>query len=88
MDSGRFREFFAQDKKIEVEREKTLYQLLTFGTLCNNAEIKMSGKELNVDGDPTEGALLIAGAKAGIDKNPFSDSSSSKRNIHSIPPAR
>ncbi|WP_144461423.1 calcium-translocating P-type ATPase, SERCA-type [Siminovitchia fortis] len=61
-------EFFAQDKKIEVEREKTLYQLLTFGTLCNNAEIKMSGKELNVDGDPTEGALLIAGAKAGIDK--------------------
>lgn len=61
-------EFSTEGKNIEVDREKTLYQLLTFGTLCNNAEIKMTGQEMVVDGDPTEGALLLAGIKAGIDK--------------------
>ncbi|HBZ10385.1 MAG TPA: calcium-translocating P-type ATPase, SERCA-type [Bacillus bacterium] len=61
-------EFSADGKKVEVDREKALYQLLTFGTLCNNAEVKYKGQEMMVDGDPTEGALLIAGAKAGIEK--------------------
>ncbi len=61
-------EFSTEGKNIEVDREKTLYQLLTFGTLCNNAEIKMTGQEMMIDGDPTEGALLLAGIKAGIDK--------------------
>jgi len=61
-------EFSTVGKNIEVDKEKTLYQLLTFGTLCNNAEIKITGQEMLVEGDPTEGALLLAGAKAGIDK--------------------
>ncbi|VEF48459.1 P-type HAD superfamily ATPase [Bacillus freudenreichii] len=61
-------DFFDKERKVEVEREKTLHQLLTFGTLCNNAEIKLTGPDLIVEGDPTEGALLIAGAKAGLEK--------------------
>lgn len=61
-------DFFDKEKKVGVENEKTLHQLLTFGTLCNNAEIKVMGANLTVDGDPTEGALLIAGAKAKIEK--------------------
>ncbi|MFD1705826.1 cation-translocating P-type ATPase [Siminovitchia sediminis] len=61
-------DYFDQDKKVDVEREKALQQLLTFGVLCNNAEIKLEHNKLSVDGDPTEVALMIAGAKAGLDK--------------------
>ncbi|HNQ35132.1 MAG TPA: HAD-IC family P-type ATPase [bacterium] len=44
-------------------------KLLTIGVLCNNAEAAVSGdnKELDVDGDPTEIAYLVAALKAGFD---------------------
>lgn len=69
-------EFYGQGKKISLETEKTLQQLLTFGALCNNArviknEVKegLLGKtrlEYTIDGDPTEGALVVSAEKAGI----------------------
>ena len=57
--------------------DKSLGELLRCGVLCNNASIsgKKSGKSRNraaidgqwsVTGDPTEAALLIAAAKAGL----------------------
>lgn len=53
-------------------QEKELYQLLTFGLLCNNADLK-SGKEgYSIDGDPTEGALLVAAMKAGLTREGLS----------------
>lgn len=38
---------------------------LETGVICNNAEL-ITGRELKVNGDPTEGALLIAAYNAGI----------------------
>ena len=46
-------------------KTKSLYQLLTFGSLCNNANIIQKKKAYVLDGDPTEGALVGA-MKAGI----------------------
>lgn len=53
---------------MDVLKEKTLQQLLIFGALCNNASVSVTGNEVELDGDPTEGALLIAALKAGYEK--------------------
>ena len=39
---------------------------LAAGLLCNDAQLKQSGEDWSVVGDPTEGALLTAAAKAGL----------------------
>lgn len=62
-------DFFEHDHKVDVLQEKTLQQLLTFGALCNNAAVSVTGNEVQLDGDPTEGALLIAALKAGYKKD-------------------
>lgn len=43
-------------------------QLLTFGLLCSNATIVKEKKEYKLIGDPTEGALVVAAMKAGIEQ--------------------
>ncbi|MEH7222501.1 calcium-translocating P-type ATPase, SERCA-type [Bacillus sp. JJ1566] len=58
--------FFAGEKEIKPSDHKTLQQLLTFGVLCNNASLKKKEETIVIDGDPTEGALLVAGIKAGL----------------------
>jgi Ca2+-transporting ATPase len=44
--------------------------LLLGGALCNDAliEVEPNSKRLQTIGDPTEGALLVAGGKAGIER--------------------
>lgn len=68
-------DFLFQNEKVDIEREKTLQQLLAFGLLCNNANIivksnqgllKRKSTEYVLDGDPTEAALVIAAMKAGL----------------------
>ncbi|MEH7382464.1 calcium-translocating P-type ATPase, SERCA-type [Bacillus sp. JJ1533] len=58
--------FFFGEREIKPSENKTLQQLLTFGVLCNNASLKRKDEDIVVDGDPTEGALLVAGIKAGL----------------------
>jgi Ca2+-transporting ATPase len=45
-----------------------LRRLLTASVLCNGAELRQDGSVWKVLGDPTEGALLVAAAKAGLTK--------------------
>ncbi|TLS35274.1 calcium-transporting P-type ATPase, PMR1-type [Pseudalkalibacillus caeni] len=59
-------DFFENRKKVSPDDVKPLKQLLTFGVLCNNAVVKKDNKRFHLDGDPTEGALVVAGMKAGI----------------------
>lgn len=58
--------FMKGEKEINPAKMKSLYQLLTFGSLCNNANIIQKKKAYVLDGDPTEGALVAAAMKAGI----------------------
>ncbi len=48
--------------------EAGLKMLLEIGVLCNDAILKDENNASEVIGDPTEGALLVAGAKAGLEK--------------------
>ena len=45
--------------------------LLTAGTLCNHACLSERGGSWDIDGDPTEGAILVAAAKIGLLKAPL-----------------
>jgi cation-transporting P-type ATPase F len=45
---------------------KALEELLIAGVLCNDSELKKSGDTYVVEGDPTEGALIVSAMKAGL----------------------
>jgi Ca2+-transporting ATPase len=62
---GRFR---IGDETLVVAERPDLLDALRVGVLCNNAALVRSpGGELRALGDPTEVALLVAAAKAGLD---------------------
>src|SRR5439155_1374028 len=44
-----------------------LQQLLECGVLCNDAVLRQEGTRWILEGDPTEGALLVAARRAGMD---------------------
>lgn len=60
-------EFIANDAK-DPTQNKSLQQLLTFGLICNHANILEKNNQFVLDGDPTEGALAVAAMKAGYTK--------------------
>ena len=63
-------EFMLNDKTIQVNERDDLYLALKVGAWCNTAEVVPSPKTdqaWQVIGDPTEGALVVAAIKAGLD---------------------
>jgi Ca2+-transporting ATPase len=76
---GQFLKTSPNDRQQSVDPEildprhaSDLFQALTVGTRCNNARITPQGdgsETWRVIGDPTEGALVVAALKAGIDAN-------------------
>lgn len=59
--------FLQGDRRIEPEEVSDLLTALKAGALCNNAELrKARDGRWETAGDPTEGALLTAAAKAGL----------------------
>lgn len=47
---------------------RDLHQVLEIACLCNNAILGQEGQDWVIRGDPTEGALLTAAKKAGLDR--------------------
>jgi len=64
-------DFTCNGEKLNMKKELSLNLLLKTGTLCNDSKIERKGtdNEYNMRGTPTEAALLIASAKAGIFKD-------------------
>jgi Ca2+-transporting ATPase len=60
-------DFLVEDKKIET-RSEGLQTLLTAATLCNDAKLEKdtTTERWIIKGDPTEGALTVTAAKAGL----------------------
>ncbi|HID90793.1 TPA: ATPase, partial [Candidatus Bathyarchaeota archaeon] len=86
-------EFYRDGARIRPEGDAHLMLLLRIGALCNNA--RYDGRK--IIGDPTEGALIVAAAKAGmrqeeterlyprIDEIPFSSERKRMTTIHRTP---
>ncbi|HOP85737.1 MAG TPA: cation-translocating P-type ATPase [Syntrophorhabdaceae bacterium] len=66
-------QFFVNGEEIDPNKYKGLSLLLYGALLCNDAKLeenenKGDGKAFRMIGDPTEGAMVVAGEKAGLKK--------------------
>ncbi|GLI06971.1 calcium-translocating P-type ATPase, SERCA-type [Paenibacillus tyrfis] len=72
-------EILKQGQHVDVRKNQMLRRLLQVSVLCNNAELREERTESktkqpeaeqegvwSIKGDPTEGALVVLGAKAGV----------------------
>ncbi len=59
-------EFQVDGKPIDIARDAQVQLLLKIGTLCNDTRLVSDNGTWDIKGDPTEGALVVAGAKYGI----------------------
>ncbi|MCW4044408.1 MAG: HAD-IC family P-type ATPase, partial [Candidatus Bathyarchaeota archaeon] len=66
-------QFEINGNPIDASKEEALSFLLQIAALCNDARLrrrKLDGKQSwEIYGDPTEGALVVAAAKAGLQKD-------------------
>jgi len=62
-------EFFLNKKAVISKDYPALMEALKIGVLCNGAFLSKENSGYKIIGDPTEGALLTAAAKAGILKS-------------------
>jgi Ca2+-transporting ATPase len=62
-------EFLVGDRKVRPLEIPSLDLLLKAATLCNEASIEWKGDRPGIVGDPTEGALVVVAAKAGLEKD-------------------
>ncbi|TVQ32718.1 MAG: cation-transporting P-type ATPase [Phycisphaeraceae bacterium] len=59
-------DFLLDGDSVDPEDHPGLMQALRAGLLCNDARLYSESEHWRIDGDPTEGALLVAAAKAGL----------------------
>jgi Ca2+-transporting ATPase len=66
------------NKPINPAEDETVSRLLKTATLCNDAKLQKTETEGRVQweilGDPTEGALIVAASKAGVNQAQLEDS--------------
>lgn len=55
-----------EGKTVEHKELKRVASVLRIGLLCNESTIHEEGGEYKVEGDPTEGALIVSAMKAGL----------------------
>ncbi len=60
--------FSSDGAAVPSDERTTLGLLLRTAALCNEASLVQKGENYDIIGDPTEAALVVAAAKAGIDK--------------------
>lgn len=89
-----FGEFFINEEKLDPSSEKELIELLKAGSLCGDTLLKKEAGSWSIIGDPTEGSIVVAAAKAGIyadelkseqkriDEIPFSSERKKMTTIH------
>ncbi len=59
-------EFCQHNKPITLAHHPTLVECLKAGLLCNDARLLAEPDNWRIEGDPTEGALLVSAHKAGL----------------------
>ena len=60
-------EFLLDGRAVNGAARPELFEVLRAGLLCNDASLRRDGGSWRIEGDPTEAALVVAAAKAGLD---------------------
>ncbi|MCP1602886.1 cation-transporting P-type ATPase [Pseudomonas citronellolis] len=58
--------FSIDGRAVQPDTQPALLQAIRAGVLCNDAQLREDAGQWSIEGDPTEGALLVLGAKAGL----------------------
>jgi Ca2+-transporting ATPase len=61
--------FLKESVKMDPKKHKDISKLLEIGILCNNASFNSVEKEWHIEGESTEGALVVLAKKAGFEKD-------------------
>lgn len=59
--------FELDENPVDIDTAPDLEELLRGGLLCNDAQLRQEHGQWHIDGDPTEGALIVAAVKGGLD---------------------
>jgi Ca2+-transporting ATPase len=59
-------DYFLNKQKLD-KTYPNLESMLLYGQLCNHASLQIKNGKYYIDGDPTDGALLVAARKIGLD---------------------
>ena len=73
--------FEKNGERVDVSTDEAVLLHLKIGALCNDASLKQEAGGHSISGDPTEAALLVAAAKAGIDNQELNNTSPRKAEI-------
>jgi Ca2+-transporting ATPase len=65
--------FFKEEQEISVKTESALQAMVENGALCTTASLKETEGQFTVLGDPTDGAFVVLGKKAGIERQTLMD---------------
>jgi len=60
-------------QKVDVKDSAALRETLLAGLLCNDSQLVHKDDRLQVEGDPTEAALIVAAQKAGLEPKEVGD---------------
>ena len=60
-------EILEEGRRIKPIADSELLMLFRIGLLCNESNVYLEDEQYRVDGDPTEGALIVSAMKAGLD---------------------
>ncbi len=66
-------EFCIDGQPADIRHELPLISALRIAALCNDALLMAANGDTAIAGDPTEGALVVAAAKAGLSKEKLED---------------
>lgn len=90
-------QFQLNGKALDVSQDTAVQTLMRINTLCNDARLVSVDGVWDIKGDPTEGALVVVSAKAGllqeeandkfprIDEIPFSSETKRMTTVHNTP---
>ncbi len=76
-------EFASDGTQVASDESSTLGLLLRTGALCNESSLVKKGEDYEIVGDPTEAALVVAAAKAGITRSRYSIGCAAPARYHS-----
>ncbi len=90
-------EYYLENEKISFsDTNKKLLEAISYGVLCTDARLVKEDEKYKVVGDPTEGAIIVAAKKAGIDVDklkqdyvrvheiPFASETKKMTTVHSL----
>ncbi|MEA2073100.1 MAG: cation-transporting P-type ATPase [Campylobacterota bacterium] len=61
------------EEEVSISTQDDLKELLIAGVMCNTSILVKDGERYKINGDPTEGALIVSASKVGIHKDDLNE---------------